>query len=119
MKLSLIPAVILSAFSPLFLATNGAGQESPHRIEIVARRFDFTPGDVTLKKGVPVTISLTSQDVDHGVRFKDLNVSITAKKGEVKEVTFTPEKAGIFVGQCSVFCGPGHGSMKMTLHVTE
>jgi len=44
-------------------------------------------------------------------------VTISAKKGETKEVTFTPDKTGDFTGQCSVFCGSGHGAMKMTLHV--
>jgi cytochrome c oxidase subunit II len=94
-------------------------QDGPHRIEIVATRFDFTPGDINVKKGVPVTLALTSEDVDHGLTFKGLNVVIKGKKGATKEVTFTPNKAGAFVGQCSVFCGAGHGKMKMTLHVTE
>jgi cytochrome c oxidase subunit 2 len=40
-------------------------------------------------------------------------------KGATTEVQFTPEKTGNFVGHCSVFCGGGHGSMKLTLHVVE
>jgi cytochrome c oxidase subunit 2 len=95
------------------------GQAAPQRIQIVAERFDFSPGDITVKKGVPVTIVLTSKDVPHGIKFKDLNVVLNVKKGETKEVTFTPDKTGTFVGQCSVFCGSGHGAMKLTLHVTE
>jgi cytochrome c oxidase subunit 2 len=94
-------------------------QAAPHRIQIVAERFDFSPGEVTVKKGVPVTLVLTSKDVPHGVKFKDFNVVLDVKKGETKEITFTPNKAGTFVGQCSVFCGSGHGAMKLTLHVTE
>ena len=94
-------------------------QDAPQRIEITAKRFDYTPGEITLKKGVPVVLVLTSEDVPHGVKFKDLNVVVVAKKGQTSEVAFTPDKAGTFVGQCSVFCGSGHGSMKMTLHVTE
>jgi cytochrome c oxidase subunit II len=39
------------------------------------------------------------------------------KAGETAEATFTPTKAGDFVGHCSVFCGSGHGSMVFTLHV--
>jgi cytochrome c oxidase subunit 2 len=94
-------------------------QSAPQRIEIVAKRFDFTPGEITVKQGTPVTIVLTSRDVDHGVRFRDFHVAMDAKKGETKEFTFTPDKAGTFIGQCSVFCGSGHGSMKLTLHVAE
>jgi cytochrome c oxidase subunit 2 len=94
-------------------------QDAPQRIQITAKRFDYTPGEITLKKGVPVVLVLTSEDVPHGLKFKDLNVVVVAKKGQTSEVAFTPDKAGTFVGQCSVFCGSGHGSMKMTLHVTE
>jgi cytochrome c oxidase subunit 2 len=100
-------------------ARHSSGQDAPQRIAIVAKRFDFIPGDITAKKGAPVTLALTSQDVDHGLKFKDFNVVVNAKKGETKEVTFTPDKAGNFVGQCSVFCGSGHGGMKLTLHVRE
>ena len=35
------------------------------------------------------------------------------------ELAFTPDKTGDFVGHCSVFCGSGHGSITLTLHVTE
>lgn len=94
-------------------------EPAPQRIEIVAKRFTFTPGEITLKKGVPVVLVLTSADVAHGVKFKELNVVVNAKKGQTNEVTFTPEKTGTFIGQCSVFCGSGHGSMKLTLHVME
>lgn len=94
-------------------------QATPQRIEITAQRFNFTPSEITLKKGVPVVLVLTSKDVDHGLKFKELNVNIKAKKKSSSEVTFTPTKVGTFVGQCSVFCGSGHGEMKMTLHVTE
>ena len=117
---SLTSFALLLLIAPLLFATHPlGGQSAPQKIEIVAKRFDFTPGEVSVKKGVPVTLVLTSKDVDHGVKFRELNVVVNAKKGETKEVTFTPDKTGTFVGQCSVFCGSGHGSMKMTLTVTE
>jgi cytochrome c oxidase subunit 2 len=104
----------------LFAAARGFhAQATPQRVEIVAKRFSFTPGEITLKKGVPVVLVLTSADVAHGVKFKDLNLVVNTKKGQTNEVNFTPEKTGTFIGQCSVFCGSGHGSMKLTLHVTE
>jgi cytochrome c oxidase subunit II len=113
---SFVLAVLTAIF---FFAHLSNAQEAPKRIEIVAKRFDFTPGEVTLKKGVPVVIAFTSKDVAHGVKFKELNLVIASGKGETKEITYTPTQTGTFVGQCSVFCGSGHGGMKMTLHVTE
>jgi cytochrome c oxidase subunit 2 len=94
-------------------------QTTPRRIEITAKRFDFTPGDITLKKDEPVVLVLKSTDVAHGLRFRDLNVDVKVGKGQTSEVSFTPTKTGDFVGQCSVFCGSGHGGMKLTLHVVE
>ena len=113
---SFVLAVLTAIFCFVHLSN---AQEAPKRIEIVAKRFDFTPGEVTLKKGVPIVIAFTSKDVAHGVKFKELNLVIASGKGETKEITYTPTQVGTFVGQCSVFCGSGHGGMKMTLHVTE
>ena len=91
----------------------------PHRVVIVAKRFSFDPGTVTLKKGEPVDLVLQSSDVPHGVRFRELGVEVKAAKGGEGEVKFTPDKTGDFVGHCSVFCGAGHGSMSITLHVVD
>jgi cytochrome c oxidase subunit 2 len=47
------------------------------------------------------------------------NQVVLAKKGESSQVEFTPSEAGTFVAQCAYFCGSGHGSMKLTVRVTE
>jgi cytochrome c oxidase subunit 2 len=115
--LSIIIAAILAAVPTL--VQPGSAQSAPRRIEVTAKRFDFSPGDITLKKGEAVVLTLKSVDVSHGVRFKELGVGVKAEKGQTGDVAFTPAKTGTFVGHCSVFCGPGHGSMKLTLHVVE
>jgi cytochrome c oxidase subunit II len=110
------PTLLSAVFAFFVLAGQSFkanAQDAPQRIQITAKRFDYTPGEITLKKGVPVVLVLTSEDVPHGLKFKDLNVVVVAKKGQTSEVAFTPDKAGTFVGQCSVFCGSGHGSMKI------
>jgi cytochrome c oxidase subunit 2 len=99
---------------------HGAAPETqPRRIEVTAKRFSFDPAELTLKKGEPVVLVLKSVDVAHGLRFRELGVDAKVGKGSTSEVQFTPEKTGDFVGHCSVFCGSGHGSMKLTLHVVE
>ena len=92
-------------------------QAAPQRIEITAKRFSFTPGEITVKKGQPVVLVLKSMDAGHGLRIRDLGVDMKVKAGGTAEVTFTPDKTGDFVGHCSVFCGSGHGSMTFILHV--
>jgi cytochrome c oxidase subunit 2 len=94
-------------------------QSAPRRIEVTAKRFAFTPSEITLKKGEPVVLVLTSVDVPHGIRFKELDIETKAGKGQSSELSFTPATTGTFVGHCAVFCGSGHGMMTLTLHVVE
>jgi cytochrome c oxidase subunit II len=94
-----------------------SAQEAPQRVEISVKRFGFTPGEITLKKGQPVVLVLKSMDVNHGLRIRDLGVDMKVKAGESSEVTITPDKTGDFVGHCSVFCGSGHGTMTFKVHV--
>ena len=94
-------------------------QETPRRVEVVAKRFEFTPSEITLKKGEPVILVLTSKDVQHGLKLDAFDKVLIAKKGESSQVEFTPNEVGTFVAQCASFCGAGHGSMKLTVQVTE
>jgi len=112
-----ISVAILSA--ALIFVQTASAQPAPRRIEVAAKRFEFTPGEITLKKGQPVVLVLKSLDVAHGIRIKELGIDTKVGKGQASEIDFTPITTGTFVGHCSVFCGSGHGSMKLTLHVVE
>jgi cytochrome c oxidase subunit 2 len=119
LKVVLFSALSMMVSVVLVTAYPSQAQTSPKHIEITAKRFEFTPGDITLKKGEPVVIVLKSADVAHGLRFRGLGLDLRANKGQTSELPFTPTKTGDFTGQCSVFCGSGHGQMKLTLHVVE
>ena len=110
-------ALVLAAPLLSIVPLNLHAQAGPRRIEIDAKRFNFTPGDITLKKGEPVIIVLKSEDVAHGLAVKELGINVKVPKGQSVDIPLTPDKAGDFAGHCSSFCGSGHGSMKLTLHV--
>ena len=111
----LAAALVAAGFSsPIVRA-----QDTPKRIEVTAKRFEFEPGEITVKKGQPVVLVLRSADVAHGIRIRELNVDVKVGKGGSAEVRFTPDKTGDFVGHCSVFCGSGHGSMAFKVHVVD
>ena len=93
--------------------------DAPRRVEVSVKRFAYSPAEITLKKGEPVVLVLTTEDVAHGLKFKELGIDSKFGKGKPGELAFTPDKVGDFVGHCSVFCGSGHGSMTLTLHITE
>jgi cytochrome c oxidase subunit 2 len=88
-------------------------------VQIVAHRFAFEPNRITLKKGVPVTLQLTSQDVKHGFYIRGLKVDAEIEPGKTTEVTITPDKAGTFPTICDHLCGLGHKNMNMTVVVEE
>jgi cytochrome c oxidase subunit 2 len=94
-------------------------QTNPRTIDITAKRFSFDPGEITLKKGEPVVLVVKSADVAHGLRIRELNVNVKVGARGTAEVHLTPDKTGDFVANCSVFCGSGHGSMMLKLHVVD
>lgn len=114
--LILLAGIFILALSHFAASATGA---TPRRIEVTAKRFAYEPAEVTLKAGEPVILAVTSADVPHGIRFKELNLEARIAKGRTSELPFTPNQAGDFVGHCSVFCGVGHGSMTITLHVVK
>jgi cytochrome c oxidase subunit 2 len=86
-------------------------------IRVTARRFVFLPREMTLKRGLPVTLELTSADVVMGFNLPDFNVRADIVPGQVSKVTFTPDKVGSFMFICDIFCGDGHEGMEGKLHV--
>jgi cytochrome c oxidase subunit II len=121
MKIRFVLLVLLAVVVAASVSSNRTvrAQGEPRRIEVTAKRFTYSPNEITLKKGQPVVLVITSADVTHGLRIKELNLNTKINKGTPAELSFTPDKAGDFVGHCSVFCGEGHGGMTLTLHVVE
>jgi cytochrome c oxidase subunit 2 len=93
--------------------------ESPQVVKITASKFRFTPDHITLLKGQPVTLQLTSSDRTHGFLIRALKIDTDIKPGTVTQMTVTPETAGTFKAICDHYCGVGHGGMKMTVVVEE
>lgn len=109
-RLAIVLAILAGSLS--------AAQDAPPReIAITAKRFEFTPNQITLKRGEPVTLHVSALDRDHGFYQKDLKIDLSLSPAHESVVTITPEKAGRFVAICDNFCGSGHGNMKMVINV--
>jgi cytochrome c oxidase subunit 2 len=96
---------------------HAAHADSPRVVEITAKRFEFSPNKITLKKGEPVTLRLTTADVVHGFFLRPLKIDELISPEKPTEITITPETAGTFTTICDHFCGVNHGNMKMTVVV--
>jgi cytochrome c oxidase subunit II len=101
----------------LMAASRGGAQEGPRVVEITAKRFEFTPATITLKKGETVKLRVTSEDVTHGFFQRAMKIDTDLTPGQTQEVTVTPEKTGTFTAICHHFCGAQHGNMKLTIVV--
>ena len=101
----------------LYCATASAKEPTDKIIKVTAKKFEFSPDKIVLKKGVPVTIELTSLDRKHGFAVPDLGIRADVKPNETARVRVVPDKVGTFVFHCDVFCGDGHEDLNGTLVV--
>jgi len=99
--------------------THVVAQPKEKVIKIVAKRFDYTPGNFTLKKGEPVILELTSADVLMGFNLPDFNLRADIVPDKVTRVRFVPDKTGTFTFLCDIFCGTKHEEMNGKLTVVD
>jgi cytochrome c oxidase subunit II len=101
------------------LGWHAAAQPAEQVVKIVAKKFMYTPNEIRLKKGVPVVLELTSEDVIMGFKSPDLAAVAEIVPGKITHVRITPDKVGTFTFYCNVFCGDGHEDMDGTIIVEE
>jgi cytochrome c oxidase subunit 2 len=101
------------------IAMHVAAQSGEKVVQVTARRFDYAPAAITLRKGVPVVLELTTQDVVMGFSAPDLGARADIVPGKVARVRLVPDKVGTFEFRCDIFCGSGHEEMTGKIMVTE
>jgi cytochrome c oxidase subunit 2 len=77
-------------------------------IRMTAKKFEYSPNEITVKKDIPVVLEITSLDRDHGFKLREFGVRADIKPGQVNRVRIVPNKTGRFPFECDVFCGSGH-----------
>ncbi|MDB5809474.1 MAG: cytochrome-c oxidase [Betaproteobacteria bacterium] len=119
-RLQLIAGALLvvAAMTAAYVAAQPAQDNEPV-IKITAKKFEYTPHDVQLKKGVPVILELTTQDVFMGFNAPDLGVRADMVPGKTVRVRVVPAKLGKVEFLCDVFCGSGHEEMSGLITVVD
>ncbi|HYW48426.1 MAG TPA: cupredoxin domain-containing protein [Bryobacteraceae bacterium] len=113
-----IAAVVLSGgILSVVLAQSGSSGGGAAAIKMSAKKYEFTPNEVRVKKGDRVRLEITALDQEHGFKVEAFHVDQKLPKGETTTVEFTADQAGTFPFECSHFCGLGHGKMKGQLTV--
>lgn len=111
-------ALAAAAMTAAYVAAQPAAGGEPV-IKIAAKKFAYTPHDVTLKKGVPVILELTTEDVFMGFNAPDLGVRADIVPGKTVRVRVVPAKVGKVEFLCDVFCGSGHEEMSGLITVVD
>ena len=86
---------------------------------MTAERFKYTPAEIVLKKGEPVTLEITALDFEHGFKVPDFDLVVDLVPGKVIRVNLKPDKVGTFEFLCDNFCGSGHEDMSGQFKVVE
>jgi len=101
------------------LATAAVPDGAEQVVRMTAKKFEYTPSQITLKKGVPVVLEITALDRDHGFKVPELGVRADLKSGQVTRVRIVPNRTGTFEFRCDVFCGSGHEDMSGEIVVVD
>jgi cytochrome c oxidase subunit 2 len=86
-------------------------------VNVIETSCRLIPHQITLKKGQPVTLSLTSTNRTHRFLLRALKIDTDISPGTTTEVTVTPRVAGRFKAISDHYCRAGHGNMRMTVVV--
>jgi cytochrome c oxidase subunit 2 len=98
-------------------------EDNPQQLDITGRQFAFTVDPPRVKVGVPTTVSLQSEDVNHAVGIYSpddtLVKQVNVLPGVVQEIELTFDEPGTYELRCLEFCGIDHHLMFNDLEVTR
>jgi cytochrome c oxidase subunit II len=109
---SIILIAMITAWMFIFSAgTICAADQKEIVIKITAKKFEYSPSSIKIKKGIPVILELTSLDRLHGFNCPKLGVRTDIEPGKISRVRILAQKAGVYEFHCDIFCGDGHEDM--------
>ena len=127
-------AAILAAVFALQTGRTLAQNQDVQVIEIAARKYEYSPAPIHIKRGTRVQLKVTATDHDHGFKIADLPDGSQAatpglvfgapedcwqlKKGETTTIEFVAQTEGTYTFKCCHTCGLGHRGMKGQIVVT-
>jgi cytochrome c oxidase subunit II len=113
--------------------TNAPGGGRPLHIEVVGEQYWWrvryaadgdragftTANEIQVPIGRPVHVSVASADVIHSFWIPNLAGKIDMIPGRVNTLTFRAERAGVYRGVCTEFCGDQHARMAFDVVTLE
>ncbi len=116
----LIVTILMGFTLSSFTGASFAADHPEQVIKISAKKFEYSPNEIRIKKGVPVVLEFTSLDRVHGFTVPDLGgIRATIEPGKVTQVRIVAPKTGTYEFHCDLFCGDGHEGMTGKIIVEE
>lgn len=128
----IVVVLFLTTARILFAIQDQKMPESAVTVDVVGHQFwwefhygkdGFTTADElhvplsTDQAPMTTSLNLLSADVDHSFWVPALFGKIDTMPNQVNHIWFTPDKAGMYVGQCAQFCGVEHAKMLLRVYV--
>ena len=112
--------LLIMMFIVSLAMTSFAEDQAEQVITITTKKFEYSPNEIRIKRGVPVILEFTSLDSVHGFTVPDLGgIRATIEPGKVTRVRILAPKSGTYGFLCDIFCGEGHEGMTGTIVVEE
>ena len=111
--------IALTALAITISSAPADSTTAPQVIKVSAKRFEYNPHEIVLKKGVLTVLQLTTEDRSHGFNIPAMNLRTDIMPGKISELKLVPEKSGEFDFFCDIFCGSGHEGMNGKIIVTD
>ncbi len=106
------------------LPLSGKVVNGVREIEVNSYQYGWEPENIVVKKGEKIRFIITSVDVPHGFELEGIvipgwDVENAVKKDDKIVLEVTADEAGVWDLVCTVYCGPGHLSMRGKYIVRE
>jgi cytochrome c oxidase subunit II len=127
--------VWLSVFF-LYLRPARADGGNTQVIQVTAKKYEYSPAPIHVKRGAKIELEITAMDHDHGfsvfpvpdgansngpagLLFTSEQECWQLKKGETTTIEFLAQTPGAYSFKCCHVCGLGHRGMKGQLVVDQ
>jgi len=131
---------IMALLTPAVFCPQGgrtlAQTQETQAIEVTAKKYEYSPAPIHIKRGTKVQLKITAADHDHGFKIAALPdgavpgatpglVFVSAqdcwqlKKGETTTIEFVAQTEGKYTFRCCHTCGLGHRGMKGQIVVDQ
>ena len=112
-----------------YAGRTSAQNQDIQTIEVSAKKYEYSPAPIHIKKGAKVQLKITATDHDHGFKiaaspdgtapgatpglvFESAQDCWQLKKGETTTIALVAQTEGTYTFKCCHTCGLGHRGMK-------